>query len=325
MLPPRVPRFWICAPPISAAAAASIGTRAWTRREAADLGVGGQRAEADPAGRRRRMPRSSSRPHRVEERRGRPPCRTAGRRRRRCSRRSARAVRRPAGGGRRAGVRGRASVRRLRRAATGAASWHGSAGGRAAAARPPRRRGRCWRSRCTGTGSRPAPRRWPAVWQPRRIGIAATIMPGVQMPHWARPVALEAALQGPPGAAAAGAFDGGDVRALGVRDRHQARVDRRAVDQDGAGAALALAAAFLGAGEPALLAQHVEQPGHRRHPDAAADAVQREASASSWSAARASCRPPVSAGAPARSPRPRAPAPAWPGSPAGRSRRGGGR
>ena len=43
---------------------------------------------------------------------------------------------------------------------------------------------------------------------------------------------------------------------------HQAGVDHRAVDQHRAGAALALAAALLGAGQAEVLAQHVEQPAH---------------------------------------------------------------
>ena len=45
MLPPSVPRFWICAAPIVAAASARAGQELGDRARAADLGVGGQRAE----------------------------------------------------------------------------------------------------------------------------------------------------------------------------------------------------------------------------------------------------------------------------------------
>ena len=45
------------------------------------------------------------------------------------------------------------------------------------------------------------------------------------------------------------ALDRRDARAVDLADRDEARIDRRAVEQDGAGAALALAAALLGAGQ----------------------------------------------------------------------------
>jgi hypothetical protein len=44
------------------------------------------------------------------------------------------------------------------------------------------------------------------------------------------------------------AFDGGDLRALGLQDWDQAGVDEVSVDDDGAGTALAFSAAFFGAG-----------------------------------------------------------------------------
>ena len=51
-----------------------------------------------------------------------------------------------------------------------------------------------------------------------------------------------------------------------VRDgERQAGVDAAAIEQHGAGAALAVVAALLGAGEPELLAQHVEQGTARIH------------------------------------------------------------
>jgi hypothetical protein len=59
------------------------------------------------------------------------------------------------------------------------------------------------------------------------------------------------------------AFDGRDLRAL-VHDRQgQAGIDAAAVDEDGAGAALATVAAFLGAGQAEYFTQGVEQ-GHAR-------------------------------------------------------------
>ena len=65
--------------------------------------------------------------------------------------------------------------------------------------------------------------------------------------------------------------------ANGTRQEHTASP----FDQDGAGAALALAASFLGAREPALLPQHVEQPGHRRDVHVDLAGVQAEAHAAS--------------------------------------------
>ena len=54
-------------------------------------------------------------------------------------------------------------------------------------------------------------------------------------------------------------FERADLALAQRGDRHQAGEDRLAVDQDGAGAALAEAAAELGAVERQLVAQHVEQ------------------------------------------------------------------
>src|SRR6185503_19465387 len=58
--------------------------------------------------------------------------------------------------------------------------------------------------------------------------------------------------------------------------RHQARVHHLAVDRHRAGPALPLAAAFLGAGQVAVLAQDVEQPPPGRHVDLVTDPVDRE-------------------------------------------------
>ena len=55
------------------------------------------------------------------------------------------------------------------------------------------------------------------------------------------------------------ALDGDDVGAVVADGERQAGIDAPAVDQHGAGAALAAVAALLGAGEVEPLAQQVEQ------------------------------------------------------------------
>jgi hypothetical protein len=55
------------------------------------------------------------------------------------------------------------------------------------------------------------------------------------------------------------AFDGGDLGALVHDGQRQAGVDALAVHQHGAGAALPVVAALLGAGQVQVLAQGVEQ------------------------------------------------------------------
>ena len=55
------------------------------------------------------------------------------------------------------------------------------------------------------------------------------------------------------------AFDGRDVGALDLDGEDAAGVDQAAVQDDGAGAAVAVVAAFLGAGEADALAQDFEQ------------------------------------------------------------------
>ena len=72
------------------------------------------------------------------------------------------------------------------------------------------------------------------------------------------------------------AFDRRQRRALHLQDRRQAAVDQLAVEEHRARAALPLAAAFLGAGQVQLLAQHVEQPRHRVGLDADGLAVDGE-------------------------------------------------
>ena len=60
------------------------------------------------------------------------------------------------------------------------------------------------------------------------------------------------------------AFDGGDVCAFGLQGGDEAGVDEFAVHEDGAGAALAFAAAFFCAGEVEVFAEDVEEALHGR-------------------------------------------------------------
>ena len=59
------------------------------------------------------------------------------------------------------------------------------------------------------------------------------------------------------------AFDGGDAVAVVHHRQRQARVDPATVDDDRAGAALAVVAALLGAGQVQVFAQRIEQRGAR--------------------------------------------------------------
>src|SRR5262249_28990198 len=68
-------------------------------------------------------------------------------------------------------------------------------------------------------------------------------------------------------AVSAESFDRAQLGALDLTGRHQAGVDGGAVDQHGAGAALALAAALLGASELKVFAQGIEQSLQRRDVD----------------------------------------------------------
>src|SRR6185436_12850237 len=54
-------------------------------------------------------------------------------------------------------------------------------------------------------------------------------------------------------------FDGDDLAAVGLHPEHETRIERLAVNQDGAGAAVAHVAALFRAGEAGLVAQRVEQ------------------------------------------------------------------
>jgi hypothetical protein len=70
-----------------------------------------------------------------------------------------------------------------------------------------------------------------------------------------------------------------DPGAISVSKRHQTRIDWQPVEQDRARPALALPAAFLGAGQMTFLTQHVEQPPQRMRQHVGPFSVQREAHA----------------------------------------------
>ena len=54
-------------------------------------------------------------------------------------------------------------------------------------------------------------------------------------------------------------FDGRELVAVGLHREHQAGAHRRAVEQDGAGAADAVLAADMGAGERQIVAQEIAE------------------------------------------------------------------
>jgi hypothetical protein len=55
------------------------------------------------------------------------------------------------------------------------------------------------------------------------------------------------------------AFDGGDLCAFGLECGDEAGVDEVAIEEDGAGSALAFATSFLGSGEVKVFAEDVEE------------------------------------------------------------------
>ncbi len=67
------------------------------------------------------------------------------------------------------------------------------------------------------------------------------------------------------------AFDGEDVGVCDLQEGDEAGVDELAVEQDGAGAALAFSAALLGSGELEVFAKDVEEALERRRGDGCAD------------------------------------------------------
>ena len=102
-------------------------------------------------------------------------------------------------------------------------------------------------------------------------------MPGVQKPHCTAPCATKDGRERLRARVAGEALDRRQRAAVAVERELQAGGDGAAVDEDGAGAAFALAAAELGAGQADVVAQHLQ--GARFDADAGApfDAVQGEA------------------------------------------------
>ena len=157
--------------------------------------------------------------------------RRAARHRRTAGGRSPARVRRRGGWRRRSGTRSRRLL-----AARGAAA----------------RRRRCAGSRRSGTGCRRAPRGRPSAVGcgfSFRSAWADTTMPGMQKPHWMAPVSRNASCSAAEPGPGLEALDRGDVHAVGLDGQHEAGVHGPAVDEDGAGAALALGAALLAAGQ----------------------------------------------------------------------------
>ena len=89
------------------------------------------------------------------------------------------------------------------------------------------------------------------------------MMPGVQKPHCRRVLLMHRLLEGAVAAVLCHRFDGGDGVALHLHRESEARPRRRAVDQHGAGAANAVLAADMGAGQAEILAQHVREQAAR--------------------------------------------------------------
>ena len=104
-------------------------------------------------------------------------------------------------------------------------------------------------------------------------------MPGVQMPHCAPPYSRKACCSGLSASLCAlgQTLYRANVRAVDLTHRHQAGIDDHALDDDGAGAALALAATLLGAGQSQVFTHDVEQPSHAWHRYFASLTVEREA------------------------------------------------
>ena len=87
----------------------------------------------------------------------------------------------------------------------------------------------------------------------------------MQKPHWTAPLSRNACWSGLSAPSAARPSTVRISRAVGLDREHQAGVDGPAVDDDGAGAALADEAALLGAGQLEVVAQDVEQRVVRGH------------------------------------------------------------
>ena len=148
-------------------------------------------------------------------------------------------------------------------------------------ARPSAPRSRCAGSRCSGTGcprARGGSRSRRGARRSRGRPRPSSACPGVQIPHCAAP-SVEERLPGA-GRGAPGRPSDSTVatrRPAACADGTRQLTTACAVEQHRAGAALAFAAAFLGAGQREVLAQHVEQALHARARERAALAVDGEA------------------------------------------------
>ncbi len=105
---------------------------------------------------------------------------------------------------------------------------------------------------------------------------ALMICPDVQYPHWNPSCAMKAACSGCSSVALRQPLDRGDRRALGHHGEREAGVHAPAVDEHGAGAALPLIAALLGADQAQALAQGIEQRHARIDAQAARLAVDQQ-------------------------------------------------
>ena len=68
-------------------------------------------------------------------------------------------------------------------------------------------------------------------------------------------------------------FDGGNLPAFTLAGQNQTGVDRPAIKDNGAGAALADAAAFLGAGEMEIIPEKIKEPEIGIDPEGMGDAI----------------------------------------------------
>ena len=93
--------------------------------------------------------------------------------------------------------------------------------------------------------------------------LAVSIIPGVQKPHCRPCSSLKPSWMGCSSLGRRQALDRGDLVTVGLDGEHRAALDRLAVEQDRAGAAVRRVAAGVGAGQVEALAQQVgqQQPG----------------------------------------------------------------
>ena len=90
-------------------------------------------------------------------------------------------------------------------------------------------------------------------------------MPGVQNPHCSALRATNAACRSAISPVSVKPFDGDDLGAVGLHRQHQAAAHDRAIDAHRAGAADAMLAAEMRAGEAQLGAQEIDQVLAHRH------------------------------------------------------------